>query len=168
MLNPNLIRQMMCYKGVPHENLILILAFGLTIRLLGLSWAINLPQNGDLLRYADWGRIAFLKGFNQTYQKSAISFGGEANNQPPGSLYPISISYYGHLKASVLINKITNTSAEQANIKSRGILYLFMRIPSLIAEILLTYLIYIFVGRVEVMHSSFHFLSNPCHYNSTF
>lgn len=154
------------------KKLALILTVGLVIRLISLTWIINTPQNGDLLRYADWGRIAFLKGFDQTYNKSAITFGGDANNQPPGSLYPISLAYYGHLKTANIIQKIDRQSPEQTNIANQQILYVFMRLPSLMAEILLTSIIFLFIkkkrGKYPSLAASLLYLNPVLIYNSTF
>lgn len=154
------------------KNLAIVLLVGLLIRILSFLWVVNLPQNGDLLRYADWGKISFLKGLDQTYNKRAITFGGEANNQPPGSLYPISLSYLAHLKASILVQRVQNTSDQEANVTNQKVLYLFMRLPSIFAEIILTIVIFRFIRKQKGQHallaSSLLYLNPVLIYNSTF
>ena len=154
------------------KQLGIILLLGLFIRLISFSWIIHTPQNGDLLRYVDWGRIAFLKGFNQTYNKETITFGGDPNNQPPGSLYPISLAYYSHLKAANIIHKIYKESPWQENQTNQAILYFFMRLPSFIAEILLTIIIFLFVrkqkGKYPLLAAAFLYLNPVLIYNSAF
>lgn len=154
------------------KKLAVILIVGLVIRLISITWIINTPQNGDLLRYADWGRVAFLKGFDQTYNKSAITFGGDANNQPPGSLYPISLAYNGHLKAANLLHKLHSQSQEKNNLTNLAVLYFFMRLPSLITEIVLVSILFLFIKRQKGSYpglaASLLYLNPVLIYNSTF
>lgn len=154
------------------KKLIVILLIGLVIRFLGFALISQLPQNGDLLRYADWGRIAFLKGYDQTYNKKAITFGGDSNNQPPGSIYPISLAYSGHLKTVNVINKLYPTSIEKSDVINLTVLYFFMRLPSFTAEIILTILLFIYVRKNKGLHphlaASLLYLNPVLIYNSAF
>ena len=150
---------------------LLFLAFAL--RLSVTWWSLNFRENSDVLRYKDWARIAYLYGFADTYKTDHLTFGTLPNNQPPGSLFMLYPAYITELQVAKIYGKITKTKPG-ANLWINGpLLNIFLRLPSIIADILLGIFLYILVKKKKsesagLLAASF-FLFNPVIlYNSAF
>lgn len=130
-------------------------------------------ENTDILRYKDWGRISFLYGPADTYNSYHLSFGTLPNNQPPGSLYIINSMYFTQIQASKILMKIFNFSPGEIPWINIYLPDIFLRIPSIFADILIGLIIYNLIktkkGRKEAIIYSSIFLFNPVIiYNSSF
>lgn len=157
----------------PIKLLCLLLFLGLTLRLATMFYSYQFRENTDVLRYKDWGRIAFLHGLADTYKPDHLSFGTLANNQPPGSLYLISSMYYGHLQAAKLYLKFFPNSPETNAFIIGPILHTFLRIPQIVADLGIGILIFLLVKHYttvkQAVIASSLFLFNPVIiYNSSF
>lgn len=62
-------------------------AFLLRVFLAVFLLGPEFPVHDDLMRYQDWGSIAYHHGVSDTYRTDHISFGSLPNNQPPGTVY---------------------------------------------------------------------------------
>lgn len=154
-----------------NKKLLGILILGIIIRLVLFLWVNQFPQNGDLKRYIDWGRISYSHGFEKTYHKEYLSFGHTPNSMPPGSLYIASLNYDSY---TVLSQTIYKTLDKQSRPESRinNLLTNFIfRMPSFIAEIVIFLLIYYIVSRKKpassVLAAGLYFLNPIVIYNST-
>lgn len=92
--------------------------------------------NDDLMRYQDWGRIAYHYGAADTYTDNHLSFGSNPNNQPPGTVY-IDLAMYS-LYQSIFHPQNESTSNVYA---------FFLKLPNIIADIFIGGMIYYFVIR---------------------
>lgn len=151
----------------------LVILLGLIIRIWLAFFSLQFPENPDILRFKDWTRISYLYGFKDTYRTTHISFGTFANNLPPGSLYLLSEAYNLQLQTAKLMNKITHTTSG-SNVWVNGpMVSLFLRIPSIVADLILSLLIYLLVKKHTNEKSALIalslFLFNPIIlYNSAF
>lgn len=156
-----------------HKGIIFLLLSSFLFHLVVIFVAVGFREHPDILRWKDWGRIAFLYGFADTYVPTHLSFGTFANNMPPGTLYVVSCMYWLWLQAGKLLAVfgIAPGSNPWVNVV---LLQWFLRLPSLVADLGLGLLIYLFVrGQTKKVHSglvaSALFLYNPAVlYNSAF
>lgn len=152
--------------------LLILLFFAFALRIIIMTWSFNFRENTDVLRYRDWARISFLYNPAETYKPQKLSFGTIPNNMPPGSLYVINLMYYADLNTSKLIMKFTRSEKSQEFLNG-ALIDSFLRLPSIIADILMGFLIYIIVKKEKekkvALMSSAIFLFNPViWYNSAF
>ncbi|MCL4386105.1 MAG: hypothetical protein M1326_07315, partial [Cyanobacteria bacterium] len=119
---------------------IILIAFLFRMGFMFLSFQFR--ENTDILRYKDWGRISFLYGPADTYNSYHLSFGTLPNNQPPGSLYIINSMYFTQIQASKILMKIFNFSPGEIPWINIYLPDIFLRIPSIFADILIGLIIY--------------------------
>lgn len=153
--------------------LVVLLFCGLIFRIFIISWSLQFRENTDVLRYKDWARIGYLYGLSDTYETRHLTFGTLPNNQPPGSLYILSGAYYLELQAAKVIFKITHTSPANNMWVNGPLLTIFLRLPSVIADLILGALIYFFIKKIStekdaLVGSSLFLFTPPVWYNSAF
>ena len=129
------------------KKFLLILLTAVTLRILLLIWVIPLPfaSNGDLTRYEDWAQVAHIYSLSDTY--SSKHLGNLLNNQPPGTLYALSATYETYIIAGKLIAHITHTKAGSILWVNTFFLHLWMRFPSILAELIMGILAYLLVAQ---------------------
>jgi len=139
-----------------HSWLFFFLGLALVIRFL-LAIVMLQPGylvNDDLNRYGDWGRIVNQYGASSSYTMQHISFGLNPNNQPPGTEYVYAAMYslattYFHIFGGSLMH----------------VYNIFLKLPSIIADLLIGSFIYICVRRKATqkmaLAASALFLFNP-------
>jgi Gpi18-like mannosyltransferase len=96
----------------------------------------------DVLRYKDWAQIAYLHGFNATYSPEFLTFGTYPNNQPPGSVFVLTLGYQAWLlvgKALAVAFSIPPGSNPWVNVV---LLHIFLRLPSVLCDLVIITLIY--------------------------
>lgn len=129
-----------------------------------MLWSLQYRENTDVLRYRDWGRIAYLYGLNDTYKPDHLSFGTLANNQPPGSTYIIAGAYRLNIIAAKLYLRVAGNTKEHQQFAGIYLQNAVLRVPQIIADIILGVLIFLAVQMYNkknaVLASSF-FLFNP-------
>lgn len=155
------------------KSFILLLILGLFLRIFISIWSNNFRENTDVLRYKDWGKIAYIYGLKDTYTSSHISFGTLANNQPPGSLYIISSMFNAEILTARLYFKLTKNTPSTISAFNGPVINFFLRIPSMLADLAITMLIYkivtTFTSLKKGILSANLFLFNPVAiYNSSF
>ena len=149
---------------VRRHKAIILLLLALLVRLSILLWASGFREHPDILRWKDWGRIAFLYGFADTYTPAHLSFGTYPNNMPPGTLYIASAMYWVWLQFGKIfaVFGIQPGSNPWVNVV---LLRMFLHIPSIIADLGIGILVYRFAGVIAAAL----FLFNPVVlYNSAF
>ncbi|OGH38455.1 MAG: hypothetical protein A2905_01455 [Candidatus Levybacteria bacterium RIFCSPLOWO2_01_FULL_36_10] len=153
---------------------VVTLILGLILRMVVMFWAFNFRENTDILHYKDWGRVSYLYGPADTYKHEHLTFDTLlANNQPPLSTYIIMGMYYLQVQTSKVYLKITHIKEGSNQWINGPMLNMFLRIPSIIADIIITFLIYMFVKKRKTektaLLASGFFLFNPAViYNSAF
>lgn len=155
------------------KSFILLLIVGLFLRLFISIWSNNFRENTDVLRYKDWAKIAYIFGLKDTYSSNHISFGTLANNQSPGSLYIISSMFNADILAAKLYFRLTKNTPSTISAFNGPIINFFLRIPSILADLAITILIYKIVTTFKASKkgilSANLFLFNPVViYNSSF
>lgn len=153
--------------------ILLLLLFALLIRLFVMQWSFNFRENTDVLRWRDWGRIAYLHSLTDTYNSDYITFGTFANNKPPGEIYVVSLMYNINIFMSKVILKISNSTEGSIQWVNVALLNANLRIPSIIADLTIAGLIYILVNaktdRKKALFASSLFALNPVViFNSSF
>lgn len=156
-----------------HKGFIFALLISFVLRLIIVAIAVQFREHPDVLRWKDWGRIAFLYGFADTYAPDHLTFGTYPNNMPPGTLYIVSSMYWMWLQMGKLfaLIGIPPGSNPWVNIV---LLQIVLRIPSLLADMGIGGVIYIFVYRLKKntiagLTASLLYLCNPVVlYNSAF
>lgn len=156
-----------------HKGIIFVVFIAFVIRLFVVLLAIQFREHPDVLRWKDWGRIAFLYGFSDTYTSAHLAFGTYPNNMPPGTLYVVSAMYWVWLQIGKLLSYIGIAPGSNAWVNV-VLLQIILRIPSLVADIGIGSIVYIFsytFGRRQrdsIIAASL-FLFNPVViYNSAF
>lgn len=155
------------------RTIIVVLVLALLLRIIVVLWSFNFRENTDTLRYRDWGRISYLYGLSDTYSNKHLSFGTLPNNQPPGSLYTILGMYNLSIQTSKVILRLTKSQPGSLQWINGPLLDFFLRLPSLLADVVIGYFIYKLVRtksseKLAVIASCL-FLFNPAVlYNSAF
>lgn len=125
----------------------LFLFFALILRIFLLIWSLPFHENADLLRYEDWGRIAHIYGFADTYIATHLHEGKTPNNQPPGSLYIASASFNLYSEEVNIVSKLTHTLPGTFLVLDRNLENTTFKIPSFITDILMGLFAYLVVKR---------------------
>ena len=139
-----------------HKWLFFFLGLALLIRLVLVIVLLQpgYQVNDDLLRYGDWGRIAYQYGVNDTYTMRHISFGASPNNQPPGTVYIDAAMY-----------SLANTYSHVSGGSFTQIYNFCLKLPSILADLLIGSFIYFCVKRKTTqkmaLFASALFLFNP-------
>lgn len=138
---------------------------GLLIRIFLVIFSFQFPQNPDLLRHRDWGRVAYLYGIKDTYHTDHLKYGTTPNNLPPGSIYLISGMYNVQIQTSKLILKLLHAKEGSIYFLNVPLLDAFLKMPFIISDLFLSFLIYKTVRskkpEKEAIFASSLFLFNP-------
>lgn len=136
-------------KKIPFGFLI-FLVLAILIRLFLIRWSLQFPLNGDFLRYEDWGRIAHIYGLADTYSPLHLLFSKPLpNNQPPGTLYILSGTYELYIQVGKFIGQMSRQQPGSMFWVNTRLLHIFMHFPSLLADILMGSIAYIFIKRTS-------------------
>lgn len=123
-----------------------LVLIGFLLRVFINIWSLERPLNGDVVRYAQWARNAFIYGLSDGY--TTIHFAsGDKINQPPGTIYILDGMYILHLQASHLIVKVTRASFDSPIFLNDVLLPAILRLPSLFTDIFLTFLLYLLIKK---------------------
>lgn len=138
-----------------------------------MLWSFNFRENPDVLRWRDWGRVAYLHNLADTYKPDHITFGTLPNNLPPGMLYAVYGMYLANLQTSKVFLRILHAPEGGVPWINDQLLNAFLRIPSIMADLGLGALIYLLVSRYKSkkagLFSAGLFLFSPVVlYNSAF
>lgn len=152
---------------------VLIICVGLILRFFVAFWSFNYRENTDVLRYKDWGRIAYLYGFEEAYTEKYLQFGTLANNQPPGTLYIISAMYQAQIQSAKVVLKVLDAAPGSISWVNITMVHFYLRLPSIITDIAITILIYLLIKKISsntsAIYASSFFIFNPVIiYNSSF
>ncbi|MGH7245826.1 MAG: hypothetical protein ACREGI_02745, partial [Candidatus Levyibacteriota bacterium] len=148
-----------------------ILALILRIGLMLLSF--QHVEHKDILRFRDWATNSYLYGMSDPYKGDHLSFGTSPLNLPPGTLYTVSAMYRVNLLAAKAIIKITHTKPGQLSWVNGALIDAFLRIPSILSDLIIGYIIYLLVKKYKheknAILASGLFLFNPSiFYNGAF
>src|SRR3989344_4221921 len=157
---------------IRNRTLLLVVLIAFMLRIITMLYSFQFRENTDVLRYKDWGKIAFLYSLEETYHATHLEFGTQANNQPPGSLYIISGAYNLQIQFSKILLRIFNLEEGGSIWINLQLLYAFLRLPSILSDLIIGVLIYAIASRQSVNNgllASSLFLFNPLIvYNSAF
>lgn len=153
--------------------LVLLLIGAFTFRIIILFWSLQFRENTDVLRYKDAARIVYLHGFAEAYKPTYLTFGTLPNNQPPGSLYILSAAYNLELLTAKIILKTTNTLPGNNLFVNGPLVDIFLRFPTILADLILGVLIYFIVKnnateKAALWGASLFLFTPPVWYNSAF
>lgn len=147
------------------RGIIVLLLAAFVVRIFLLWYATGLREHPDILRWKDWGRIAFLYGYADTYEPTHLSFGTYPNNMPPGTLYIVSGAYWAWLQAGkvLAVFGIAPGSSAWVNVV---LLRIFITVPSLLCDIFIGWFIWDIVRRfggkdVRPLFAASLYLFNP-------
>lgn len=158
------------YSSLPRQLLLLII-IGFILRIVVMLWSFSFRENTDILRWRDWGRIAFLHDLSTTYKTDYLTFGTLPNNMPPGTLYTVNMMYQLNIQTSKVLLKIYSLQPGEAQWMNGTLLNAFLRLPSLVCDVIITILIFLIV-KSKTKHAvipSMLFYFNPVTlYNSAF
>jgi len=150
--------------------IVLFIAIFVRIILIVLT-SPSLYEHNDSYLQRDWGRVSFLYGFADTYNKEHISDVGSVNNLPPAATYMFGTSYYLHMQASKGINAIMQRPPGTLLWMNDGTFAnMFLRLPPAFADVVSGGLIYLLVTKAKKKNALFIaslYLFNPISiYNS--
>jgi len=150
-----------------------LLIVGFVLRIIIIFWSFNFPQHPDLLRYRDWGRIAYLYGINETHNLKYITYGDKPNNLPPGATFVITGTYSTSLLVSRAILKISHLQEGTNLFLNIYLVDLFLKLPAVFADLVITVFIYLLIKKYAKSKATLLgatlFLFNPVIiYNSAF
>lgn len=158
----------------PHILSAGIIFVSLLVRIFIIFWALNFRENTDILRWKDWARISYLHSFADTYKPDYLQFGTYPNNMPPGTLYTVSGVYWLWLQMGKIFAHVWHV-IPGSNIWINGpFLTLLLRVPSILADIGITILLYVIVkrysssGKMAIVTSMLFSFSPVVLFNSTF
>ena len=152
--------------------LIYLLILGLVIRIAISLFSFQYRENTDILRWRDWGRIAYLYNLEDTYKTDHISFGTLPNNMPPGTLYIASGMYMANNYTNRALLKILAVKEGTFHWMNSLLPNFFLRIPSIFADCIIAFLIYKLIKnrsteKNAIMGMSLFFFNPVILYNSS-
>src|SRR3989338_9215501 len=159
--------------GIYSKSFILLLFLGIILRVICMLWSFNYRENTDVLRYRDRARIAHTYGIQDAYKDTHLSFGTLGNNTPPRSLYLNVLTYEAQIPLVKVLLRTMHATPGSLEWINGPLINAFLRLPSMLADIAIAVLIYLFVKsktkeRFAQISSSL-FLFNPVViYNSAF
>ena len=123
-----------------HYLLLIFIFIAILIRIFLAIFLLQpgYKENDDLIRYKDWGKISSQSGLSESYNLKHITFGGYANNQPPGTTY-VDFAIYSIYQT---------VSHEAPSIQSKNY-SLFLKLPSILADLIIGFLIYFCVYKYQ-------------------
>lgn len=143
---------------------ILLFLVAVLARLVISTYASMQPENGDMLRYKAWGYVSYTYGLADAYSGKHINIQNKVINQPPGTLFILSLTYLCFLRLSSLPFMVHANPAH--------LLHFFVTFPSIAADMGIGILIYSMVEKskkVNAWLAAMLFLYNPVVlYNSSF
>ena len=150
-----------------------LLIFAFIFRIVVAFWSFNYRENTDIIRYRDWVKITYLHGPANTYSTKYLTFGTLPYNLLPGSLYILYSAYFTNLQVAKIFLHLTHTTIQQNQWMNGILIDFFLRLPSIFADLLLGFLIYLLVKDKTSLKKSLllvsFFLFNPViFYNSSF
>lgn len=147
------------------KQLVFLVAISILIRVFISIWSLQFRENPDVLRMRDWAGIAHAYSLADTYKTSHLTFGTLPNNAPPGEIYIMSGMYELNVLSIKTILKLTHQSPAQLDHLSNQMLDIFLKIPSLISDIGIGLIIFLFfkksIGERKALISTAFFLFNP-------
>lgn len=151
-------------------TVILLIALFIRIALVVMT-SQSLYEHNDSYLHRDWGRVAFLYGPAETYQKEHISNVGIVNNLPPGATYMFGGMYYMHVQASKVVNIILHREPGMVLWMNDGTFAnMFQRLPAVFADLVIGVVIYLMVStkqKKNALLAASLYLFNPASiYNS--
>lgn len=153
-----------------YRNILILLGLGLLVRLVLIGISLQYRENTDILRWKDWGRISYLYGFADAYKPDHLTFGTLPANQPPGMVLIQSVMYWSSLQAGKVCLKILH--AREGSVPwINGLLpTAILRIPALVADLAIGWLIYVFVkkqasGKSALPAAAFYLFNPAVLYN---
>jgi len=138
-----------------HIYFISIVLVALCIRIFLALYLLQpgFSVNDDLLRYQDWGKIAYDHQVSDTYSSKYLTYGTNPNNQPPGTVY-IDLSMYS-------LSQIVHFFSPQ----QPDIYPFFLKLPNILADLLIGIMIYYLINKKNkkkyALFGSCLFLLNP-------
>ncbi len=162
----------MTIQNVIKSKLSIIFVTALLLRIILVIYTSpSFYEHNDSYLHRDWGRVVFLYGPAETYQKEYISNVGAVNNLPPGATYMFGGMYYLHVQASKVINILLHREPGTLLWMNDGTFAnMFLRLPSVFADLVIGAVIYLMVlkkQRKNALFAASLYLFNPASiYNS--
>lgn len=147
-----------------RNNFTILIIISLCLRLSLSLYASAQEENWDMVRYKQWAHASFVYGYHDVYTGAHIEIDNKTVNQPPGSIYLLSFSYFLFEFFSPIISF--------DNLYGEHLLHFFITLPSIMADIVIGIFIYLLAYNKKNSHpmlASTLFLLNPViFYNSAF
>lgn len=162
----------MSFQEVIKSKLSIFILIALLVRVILVVYSSpSLYEHNDSYLHRDWGRVAFLYGPAETYQKEHISNVGIVNNLPPGATYMFGSMYYLHVQASKVVNIILQREPGQVLWMNDGTFAnMFLRLPAVVADLIIGGLIYLMVlekqKKYALLAASLYLFNPAVVYNS--
>ncbi len=125
----------------------------------------------DLLAYKEWTWKSYSVGLNQVYSTHS-NLAIMDVDQPPGTIYILRASYETFLLTARVLTRIMHLDVGSTVWINENLLTFFFRFPSIIADLILGFCIYIMVKtktseKIALITSTLFLLGPPIIYNST-
>ncbi len=125
----------------------------------------------DYLIFKEWTNKSYSVGLNRVYSVHS-NFGMLDVDQPPGTIYVLRGSYEIYLLTARILTRIMHLEVGSTLWINDNLLIFFFRFPSIVADLILGFCIYIMVKskaneKIALTSSAFFLLGPPIIYNST-
>lgn len=154
-----------------HRFLLLLLLAGLIVRFFIFYQIKDTTPHPDFFAYKEWVYKTVSHGLSKTYSSVGNSEIIDVD-QPPLTMYILRGSYEAFLLTARGLGFLFSFDASKALWINDVLLVLFLRLPSMISDIILGFLIYLFVNKktnnkLALVASSLYLFNPAIIYNST-
>ncbi len=160
---------MECIKK--HRWILALVACSFIIRILIYLNIMNTTPFADYFAYKEWVYKSYSVGLNNVYHVHS-QYNMIDVNQPPGTIYVLRGSYEVFLLTARVLTHFLHLQVGATAWINDNLLIFFFRLPSIIADLLLGFLIYGMVKsktneRLALASSALYLFGPPVIYNST-
>lgn len=154
-----------------YRWILLLVIFSLLLRISLYLNVMNKAPYFDYLIFKEWTYKGYSVGLDRVYSVHS-NFGMLDIDQPPGTIYILRGSYEAFLLTARALTRIMHLAVGSTLWINDNLLIFFFRLPSIIADLVLGFCIYIMVKskaneKIALFSSAFFLLGPPIIYNST-
>lgn len=151
--------------------ILLIILVALIFRIILYLNIMNKAPFFDYLIFKEWAYKSYSYGLDRVYSVHS-NFGILDVDQPPGTIYILRSSYEVFLLTARILTRIMDLDVGSTLWINDNLLIFFFRFPSMIADLILGFCIYIMVKtkaseKIALIASALFLLGPPIIYNST-
>ena len=154
-----------------YRWILLLILISLILRLAIYLNIMNKVPYFDYLIFKEWAYKSYSVGLNHVYFVHS-PFNINDVDQPPGTIYILRGTYEVFLLTARALTRIMHLEVGSTLWINDNLLVFFFRLPSMIADLILGFCIYLMVKtkaseKIALLSSSFFLLGPPIIYNST-